>query len=402
MAHENPGNTPQTAVRQSASRVDVIEKNGRLYVNVELPGLTADEVDVRISDGLLNICSEREADEACSRQQDLLPRDRIVGQSQPIKACLRALLAAAATDSSLLLYGETGTGKELFARALHEHSGRSAGKFVVVDCTARPEIQLSTLFLDHDKGEFTGADKTCEGLLSQAHHGTLFLDEVADLSPPLQKAFLRVLEEQRFRPLGNNAGVESDIRLVAATNRDLPRCVALGQFSDDLLDRLQACVIKLPPLRSRIEDIRLLAPYHIEHLCRKHGCGSKQLTPEFLEILCRYEWPGNVRELINTLEQALLTAGLENTLFPKHLPQHVRIQVARAALRSRLSGPVLIDGGLPRLHDYRSGVFRLAERKYLANLVQHSGHNVDRACRLAGLSRSRFYSLLKKHQISFN
>jgi two-component system NtrC family response regulator len=389
-----------------SSRVDVVEKGGRLYVKVELPGVRAGEIDVRISDGLLNLCTEREAiDSVLSHNPDHLFGD-IIGSSKEFSDCLQSMLQAAASDASVLLCGETGTGKELFARAVHKNSSRAHGNFVAVDCTVLPESIVGSLLFGHEKGAFTGADKACEGLIREAHHGTLFLDEVGELSPTLQKAFLRVLQEHRFRPVGNAAEVDSNFRLVAATNRDLRQSVARGQFRQDLLYRLQSFHIVLPPLRSRIDDIQPLAHYHLEHLCQRHGFCVKQLTPEFIQTLCLYSWPGNIRELINTLEQALFMAQHETILFAKHLPQHIRIQVARSALKPHHTGndsqPAGAKNRLPCLQDFRSGIFSLAEKKYLANLVQRAGQDVSQACQLSGLSRSRLYTLLKKHHVSLH
>ncbi len=389
-----------------SSRVDVVERGGRLYVNVELPGVSADEIDVRISDVLLNICAEREMlDSVVSHHTDDLFGD-IIGNSKKLSDCLTLLLEAATTDASILLYGETGTGKELFARAIHKNSPRAQGNFVAVDCTVLPETIVGSILFGHEKGSFTGADKTCEGLIRQAHCGTLFLDEVGELSPTLQKSFLRVLQERRFRPIGNNAEVESDFRLIAATNRDLQQSVAQGQFRKDLFYRLQSYLIKLPPLRDRTDDIKILASYHVDRLCQRHGFCPKQLTPEFIRTLSLYPWPGNIRELINSLEQALFMAQQEKTLFAKNLPQHIRIQAAKAALKSRSISDAppskYTSENLPCLQDFRTGVFRLAEKQYLASLVRQAGQNVRQACQLSGLSRSRLYSLLKKHQIALH
>lgn len=325
--------------------------------------------------------------------------DGIVGPCKQLADCLGLLQEAAASDASVLLCGETGTGKERFARAIHRHSERNHGNFVTVDCAALPETIIGSLLFGHAKGSFTDADQACVGLIRQAHGGTLFLDEVGELAPTLQKVFLRVLQEHRFRPLGEEAEIESDFRLIAATNRELRPLVASGQFREDLLYRLQALRINLPALRDHSEDIPALARHHLDLLCQKHGFAEKQLTPEFIRTLALYSWPGNIRELINTLEQVLVTTRREATLFAKHLPQHIRIQVARAALKTRRTSEARTAATLPSLQDFRSDIFSLAEKQYLARLVQQTGQNVSQACQLAGLSRSRYYSLLKKHQI---
>lgn len=410
MEAKHPEQTPlaKTTGLKPSPLIDLVEKEGRLYVNVELAGVSAVEIDVRISEGLLNLCTDREALAAVCHNTDQRFGE-IVASSQQLSACLKSLQEAASTDASVLLCGETGTGKELFARAVHRYSARAKGNFVAIDCTVLPESIVSSLLFGHEKGSFSGADKTCEGLIRQAHHGTLFLDEVGELSPTLQKAFLRVLQEHRFRPIGNHAEVESDFRLVAATNRDLLQSVEHGQFRRDLFYRLHSCLIELPPLRSRTDDIQSLALYYVDRLCQRHGFCAKQLTPDFIMSLCAYPWPGNVRELINTLEQTLFMAKQETILFARHLPQHIRVQVARSVFTSRhlidsreSSRPADEQRSLPPLQDFRSGVFSMAEKHYLASLVQHAGQNVSQACQLSGLSRSRLYSLLKKHQISLH
>ncbi len=330
----------------------------------------------------------------------------IIGSSKQLSNCLQTLFEASATDSSVLLCGETGTGKELFAREIHQNSSRVQGNFVVIDCAVLPEAIVGSLLFGHEKGSFTGADKTYEGLIRHAHNGTLFLDEVGELSPTLQKVFLRVLQEHRFRPIGNSVEVDSDFRLVAATNRDLRLRVARGQFREDLFYRLQSCLIEIPPLRKRTEDIHALADYHSDRLCKKHNICRKQLAPDFFRTLSHYHWPGNVRELINVLEQALFVAQYETILFAKHLPQHIRIQVAKSTLKTTVaveSRPKhYTANNLPRLHDFRGDIHCLAEKQYLANLVRQAGQNVNQACNLSGLSRSRLYSLLKKHQLTLH
>ncbi|MBW6512237.1 MAG: sigma 54-interacting transcriptional regulator [Desulfuromonadaceae bacterium] len=415
MELKHPGRTPVSNISgvKLSSSANIVEKGNRTCAKGAFVDANANggEIDTGMSDGLFNPSIERanidpggvDSDESDNAAQRFAG---IVGGSKQLATCLKSLAEVAATDTSVLLYGETGTGKELFAQAIHKNSSRAQGCFVAVDCTVLPETIVSSLLFGYEKGSFTGADKTCEGLIRQAHRGTLFLDEVGELSPTLQKPFLRVLEERRFRPIGNSFEVDSDFRLVAATNRDLQQNVARGQFRQDLLYRLQSCLIELPPLRCRIDDIQPLANYHVERLCQKYGFCSKQLTPEFIKTLTLYAWPGNVRELINSLEQALIMAQQETTLFPKHLPQYIRIQVAKSIIRSNLpdkdSRPASASRILPCLQDFRSGIFSLAEKRYLASLVRYAGQNVSQACRLAGLSRSRLYSLLKKHQISLH
>ncbi|MBW2020217.1 MAG: sigma-54-dependent Fis family transcriptional regulator [Deltaproteobacteria bacterium] len=335
-----------------------------------------------------------------------LKREGIVGHSPQVKACLDLLAQAANSDASVFITGETGTGKELFARAIHDNSPRANKNFVVVDCAALPDTLVESMLFGHEKGAFTGADKAQEGLVKQADGGTLFLDEAGELPMPIQKAFLRVLQERRFRPIGGKREAESNFRVVAATNRNLDEMVQHGQFRRDLLFRLRTFAIELPPLRERREDIRELALHYIAKLNHRHGTGTKGVSPEFLDALTAYDWPGNVRELFNTLERVLASARHNPTLFPKHLPTHIRIQAVRDSIgkeaRAQGSAKASADpsGMLPSLRDFRMAAATEAERQYLQHLVSLTSENVKEACRISKLSRSRFYELLKKHKIS--
>jgi two-component system NtrC family response regulator len=261
----------------------------------------------------------------------------------------------------------------------------------------------STLF-GYEKGAFTGADKDQDGLIRQAHGGTLFLDEVGELPLVTQKAFLRVLQEHRFRPVGSKREIESDFRLVAATNRNLDETVELHHFRQDLLFRLQTFTIDLPPLRRRKEDIRELVMYHMAKLSERYGVGTKGFAPEFLDSLAAYDWPGNVRELVNALERALTVARREPTLFAKHLPTHIRVSLARAAVTKEAREPLKEAGNaaspFPPLKAFRESTLQEAERQYLEDLMSITGSSIKEACRVSGLSRPRLYALLKKHRVS--
>ncbi len=328
-----------------------------------------------------------------------LKREDIFGNSPKLRACLNQVAQAAGGEANILITGETGTGKELFARAIHQNSPRAAKNFVIVDCAALPETLAESLLFGHEKGSFTGADKPQEGLVRQAHGGTLFLDEVGELPLSLQKTFLRVLQEHRFRPLGSTHEVESDFRLVAATNRNLEAMVASNLFRSDLLYRLRAFTIELPPLRERAEDIKELVRSHLDRLCE--GQASKGFSPEFLNALLEYRWPGNVRELANTLLRAFSAARFEPTLYPKHLPTHIRVQLMRDAVSHGTGQGEHVVGKpvrrLPKLQDYRESVYAEAEKQYLQDLLSLTDENVPEACLLSGLSQSRLYALIKKH-----
>ena len=335
-----------------------------------------------------------------------LKRPKIIGESARLQVCLDMTAQAAGSDVNVFISGETGTGKELFARAVHENSQRAGGNFVVVDCTALPETLIESLLFGHEKGSFTGADKARDGLVRQAHCGTLFLDEVGELPLPLQKAFLRVLQERRFRPLGGSREIESDFRLVAATNRDLDQMIKNGQFREDLLFRLRTYVIELPPLRDRLDDLQMLARFYADQFCHRYGLPPKGFSPDFTNTLKAYPWPGNVREFVHTMEQTLAAARYETTLFPKHLPTGLRVEVTRAAVAQDPERALSLDNGtthtLPKLHDYRDAVYNEAEKNYLQDLLALSDHDISEACNLSGLSQSRLYALMKKHQVNRN
>jgi two-component system NtrC family response regulator len=334
-----------------------------------------------------------------------LKRDGIIGNSPQMKASFGLLAQAANSDANVLVSGETGTGKELFAFAIHDNSSRADRNFVVVDCASLPETLVESTLFGYEKGAFTGADKAQDGLIKQADGGTLFLDEVGEVPMYLQKAFLRVLQERRFRPLGGKREIESNFRLVAATNRDLDEMVKQGKFRKDLLFRLRSLAISLSPLRERPDDIKELTMYHTDRLCERYGIGPKDLSLEFLEALSTYDWPGNVRELISTLERTLATAHHDKTLFHRHLPNRIRIQAARASVSKQLQFKDEPDnimnraGRLPGLREFRDNTIASAEKEYLHQLMSTTKGGIKQATRIAGLSRPRLYALLKKHNI---
>ena len=335
-----------------------------------------------------------------------LTRDGIIGSSQKMKRSLDLLAQAANSDANVLLVGETGTGKELFARAIHENSARANKTLVVVDCTALPGTLVESILFGHTKGAFTGASEAKDGLITQAHGGTLFLDEIGELPLSIQKAFLRVLQERRFRPIGSQREVVSNFRLVAATNRNLDKLAKKGQFREDLLFRIQSITIDLPPLRERREDIIGTAMYHATKISERYGTGMRGFSPEFTAALTTYDWPGNVRELINTLEKVLADARHESTLFPKHLPSNIRIQLARDSVgkdppkHSNHDQREQSPETLSLLNDVREAAISQAEKHYLDELMIQTGDDIEEACKVAGLRRARLYELLKKYSIS--
>jgi len=215
---------------------------------------------------------------------------------------------AAATDTTVLLEGESGTGKEVFARALHALSGRPDGPFVAINCAAIPETLLEAELFGYEKGAFTGASQRKPGKFELAHRGTIFLDEIGEMPMPVQGKILRALEERTFDRLGGTSSIKVDVRVVAATNRNLKQAVARRQFREDLYFRLSVFPITVPPLRERVEDIPLLARHFVERHCRELGKKTMALSPAAVDALQAYPWPGNVRELQNYLERAVILA----------------------------------------------------------------------------------------------
>jgi len=357
---------------------------------------------------ILRRALEYRAEKSNRRPAALLRRDGIIGDSPRLRESLDQVAKAAASDSAVLLAGETGTGKELFAAAIHQNSARSGRNFVVVDCTALPETLVESLLFGHERGAFTGADRPTEGLIRQADGGTLFLDEAGELPLVVQKSFLRVLQERRFRPLGGTAEVASDFRLIAATNRNLQQMVEQGSFREDLLFRLRTLQIDLPPLRERREDIRPLAAYHLERVCQRQGVPVKGMSSEFTAALEFYAWPGNVRELVLTMEQSIFAAQDEPVLFPHHLPLSVRVHAARSSIRAHPAPPAAVAAlasaaaGAPILpfREYRMQAADAIERQYLTELLVRAENDIRRACALSGLSKPRLYALLSKHQLN--
>lgn len=330
-----------------------------------------------------------------------LKRDGIVGTSRQIRNCLQQAAGAARNDAPVLLSGETGTGKEQFARAIHENSRRNDGDLVAVDCTTLPEPLVESTLFGHRKGAFTGADKDRDGLIRTADGGTLFLDEIGDLPLGTQKKLLRVLQEKRFRPVGAGTETGSDFRLICATNRDLDSMVESGAFRRDLYYRIKTIAIDLPPLRRRKVDIPPLVLYHLGRRCRLNGNRIRSVSPEFLECLQQHNWPGNVRELFNTLEHALAEAVDEPVLFPRHLPPHIRTRaICRSLQPPETEGaggtkPAVLPAGHLPLKDYLDKM----RFHYIDSLMGECKNDVRTACRLSGISRGHIYQLLKNYGI---
>jgi two-component system, NtrC family, response regulator len=327
-----------------------------------------------------------------------LKRDKIIGDGPAITACLDKLANAATAESSVLITGETGTGKEVFARALHENSPRAEKPFVIIDCASLPETLIESTLFGHARGAFTGAEKEREGLIQLANGGTLFLDEVGELPLDVQKKFLRVIQEGNYRPVGSTTELYSNFRVVAATNRDLDTMVQDGRFRADLLFRLRSFNLLLPPLRVRTEDIPVLARHFVTCLCDRLQIQQKLLTIDFIEHLQAHPWPGNVRELQQLLEEVCSRAYHHQTLFSYHLPEHIRIHQAQRKLQNRVEGDAesniqrkALNRPLP-WKEYKA----MMEIEYLTHLMTYTTENIQESCEVSGISRARVYQLLNK------
>jgi DNA-binding NtrC family response regulator len=318
---------------------------------------------------------------------------QIVGDDARLKQVSIALHRAAATDTTVLLEGESGTGKELFARALHALSPRADGPFVAINCAAIPETLLETELFGHEKGAFTGAATRKPGKFELAHRGTLFLDEIGDLPLSLQAKILRSLEEKRFERVGGTMSIQVDVRVVAATNRNLKAAVAARQYREDLYFRLSVFPIVIPPLRERPDDIAKLARFFIDRFCRDLNKKALMLSPAAEGELRTYPWPGNVRELQNCIERAaILTEG--DTIHPRHL--NLSFRVAPAAVQEETNPWSKIDLSGTLVEASRRVLAELERRKLQQALKEGAG-NMGRAAEILQISYKALVAKLREH-----
>jgi two-component system response regulator AtoC len=307
--------------------------------------------------------------------------ENVVGRSEAMLQVYKTAARVASTDATVLIQGESGTGKELVARAIHTASPRASGPFVAVDCGAIAEGVLESELFGHTRGAFTGAQAARRGLFEEAHHGTLFLDEIGDVGPNLQARLLRALQEGTIRRVGANDPINVDVRIVAATNRDMDAAVKQGTFRADLYYRLHVVSIRIPPLRERREDIPLLA----EHFAQKHGrAEGSAISPEARELLVAYDWPGNVRELENAVARAL-ALNPSGVVIPEDLPDAIRLAQAEPA-------PVSLPppGDWPTLAEL--------ERRYASQVLGETGGNKTRAAEILGIDRKTLYRILGERE----
>jgi transcriptional regulator with PAS, ATPase and Fis domain len=312
----------------------------------------------------------------------------IVGRSRAMRDLFQLLETVASTASTILITGETGTGKEIAARAIHHNSPRRAHRFVALNCSAIPETLLEAELFGHTKGAFTGAIGTRQGRLEQAHRGTLFLDEVGTMSMPLQMKLLRVLQEREFERVGDSNTIRVDVRVIAATNADLSRMVQAGTFREDLFYRLNVIPVRLPPLRDRKEDIPLLAQHFLQKYAGELGRPPMTVSQTAMRALMGYGWPGNIRQLENAVERAVALSAGRSQIEVTDLPPEVQqAEVADAALPA-LAFP---EEGI----DFERFIADI-EREMIRRSLERTQGNKGAAARLLNLKRTTLVEKLKR------
>jgi len=313
-------------------------------------------------------------------KKQLQAKGAIVGESIPMKALRQQIALMAPTNGRVLIYGESGTGKELVALAIHAQSLRKDAMFVEVNCAAIPEDLIESELFGHRKGSFAGAEHDKVGKFQKADGGTLFLDEVGDMSLKTQSKVLRTLDEQRFTPVGGDEPVSVDVRVIAATNKDLEEEISKGNFREDLFYRLNVIPFHVPPLRERHEDIPLLARHFLKEFSAAYSRRTRELSDDAIDTLLRYVWPGNVRELRNVIERMVIMNPTAAKLERKHLPPLVYRDGGRRSA-----------GEFSTLHQARAAY----ERDYILKKLDENHGNISRTAEVLGLERSHLYRKMK-------
>jgi len=309
----------------------------------------------------------------------------IIGNSASMRAMIETLTLVAPSEATVLIQGQSGTGKELVASAIHHNSPRKSSPFIKVNCAALPETLLESELFGHEKGAFTGAAGPRKGRFERADHGTLFLDEIGEMAPATQAKILRVLQEREFEPVGGSRSIQVDTRIISATNRNLEEEIAADQFREDLYYRLNVVTITVPPLRERLQDIPLLAEHFLGQYSAKNHRTFKGIVPQAMDILLRYSWPGNVRELENVIERAVIIARGDR-IESEHFPSTISDQESSAS------------GYPPILPSGRS--LKEVEREMILQTLDDMGGNRTQTAKILGISRRTLQLKLKGYGIN--
>ena len=342
-------------------------------------GREPDELLHRIDKALAEKALQRENANLRAQVRDRYGLPGVIAGSAPMVQVLELVRRVAPTGATVLIHGESGTGKEVIAKAIHHASDRARGPFVAVNCGALPEPLLESEIFGHVKGAFTGASANKKGLFEEAAGGTLLLDEIGEMTPTLQVKLLRALQSGEVRPVGSTQAITADVRVVAATNRDLEQMIRQGEFREDLFYRLNVIPVRLPSLRERREDVPLLVQHFLQRLGAEHS-PPRSLSPAAMERLLRYPWPGNVRELENVMERTAILAQVE-TIEPDDLPPHVTAGLAL--------GPAPNLGGQQTLAE--------AERIQIIQTFERCGRNQSRAAEALGIGRTTLWRKLREY-----
>jgi two-component system response regulator HydG len=399
-----------SAVKHRRPEIEVVMMTGHATVETALAALKAGAYDyltkpfedVELVARAVSKAAERKMLFDRNRELETQLRDRdgaadgLVGSSGPMREVSRMIDAVAYSAATVLVFGESGTGKELVARALHAKSPRRGQPFVALNCGALTETLLESELFGHVKGAFTGAQRDQKGLFEAADGGTIFLDEIGDIPPATQVRLLRILQEGELKRVGSVESVKVDVRVIAATHRDLPRLVKAGKFREDLFYRLNVIAIPLPPLRDRIEDVPLLAHHFLRRYADRLGKKVRTFAPEAVELLCSYRWPGNVRELENAVERAVVLARGDAVL-PSELPPAISGRTA-PLVRELPSGGE--DAALQAMSyaAAKEQALRRFEKGYVDALMRACDGNISAAARKAGMDRSNFKRVLRKYR----
>ena len=337
---------------------------------------------------------QRRAEKQAS-QDDEYPSDlgKIIGKSAAMVEVYKTVARVASTKSTVLILGESGTGKELIARAIHEHSPRASQPFVAVDCGALTETLLETELFGHVRGSFTGAVADKKGVFEEAQGGTCFLDEVGGISLNMQARLLRVVQEHEIRRVGGKDWLPVDVRVVAATNQDLPQAVAEGQFRQDLYYRLDVVSIRLPPLRERRDGIPLLARHFLSYYSNQTGKSVSAISDNAMELLSNYRWPGNIRELEHAIEQAV-ALSYQPVLLPEDLPREVREQTTHQFSSKSVAPSEFNFPDQPSLEEMK--------KRYVHHVLQLTNGNVSATARILNVDRRSLYRMLARYKIGPN